>query len=92
MSIFSSIFSQFKTQYLSFVQVTHNTVDVKWENPTDMGYTSNEITCIPNTPDANAVYTSVGPNTTEITIHDLESGTEYTMMLYTRIDDQLSRI
>ena len=42
-------------------------------------------------PGANAVYTSVGPNTTEITIHDLESGTEYTMMLYTRLGDTLSR-
>ena len=31
-----------------------------------------------------------GPNKTAVTINDLDAGTEYTVYLYTRIDDELS--
>ena len=71
--------------------MTSNTALVKWRNPPDIPLISNEINCIPKGEHANAVYTSVGPNTTEITIHDLESGTEYTMMIYTRLGEAVSR-
>lgn len=64
-------------------------VDVSWKQSKLVE--GNEISCVPNSGNANAVYMSVGPNITQVTIQDLESGTEYTVYVYSKIEDQLSQ-
>lgn len=70
---------------------TENTVDIEYEAKPNI--TGHEISCIPNSdfPEANAVYMSLGPNKTQVTINDLQAGTAYTIHLYSRIVDQLSK-
>lgn len=73
---------------LKVSQAGEKSVDVSWKQSKLVE--GNEISCVPNSGNANAVYMSVGPNITQVTIQDLESGTEYTVYVYSKIEDQLS--
>ncbi|XP_076822090.1 tenascin-N-like [Clavelina lepadiformis] len=74
---------------LTVNNIQPNSIDVSWRQ-TSTGLTGNQVNCIPMSGTANAVYQTVGPNVTKLTIRDLDSGIQYSVYVYAMIEDELS--
>uniref|UniRef100_F6TM76 Tenascin-R n=1 Tax=Ciona intestinalis TaxID=7719 RepID=F6TM76_CIOIN len=78
-----------KPSGLEISNIQPTTIDVSWSK-TSPAITGSQVNCIPMEGTANAVYQSVGPNVTKLTIRDLDSGTQYSVYVYAMIDESLS--
>nr|CAB3267154.1 tenascin-R-like [Phallusia mammillata] len=74
---------------LQVTNVQPTTIDISW-SPSLAKITGNQVNCIPMSGTANAVYQSVSPNVTKVTIRDLDSGTQYSVFVYAMVEDALS--
>uniref|UniRef100_H2YMB8 Tenascin-R n=1 Tax=Ciona savignyi TaxID=51511 RepID=H2YMB8_CIOSA len=74
---------------LQISNIQPTTIDVSWTKASS-AVTANQVNCIPMEGTANAVYQTVGPNVTKLTIRDLDSGTQYSVFVYAMIGEALS--